>query len=575
MFPFRMKTKTIFFPHFLSVFSNQAKAQCKWLVAALLFCFVTSCSDVFEMPSSFYVTDEENTLSQASDTVYSVIGILGQVQKVADRLVLFGELRADLVDENEYTSSELREMTDNDVSPENSYVDYSDFYAIINNCNYFLSRADTTVLVAGQKVFLKEYAVVTAIRAWTYMQLALIYGEVPFYTEPILKVSDAERDYPTYNLLQICSFFIPQLLPFVDTEQPSYGTIYGIPSAKFFFPVRLVLADMYLWMQDYEQAAQYYASFLAKKELSTGVNATTVTSINSNDEINALSQTWIKSFTNPVSDEIITLIPMATTKLEGTKSELANVFSSTEENDNHYRVVPSASWQELSMAQDYAYVVNARTIKHLGCGDVRQYSVYPALFDKLYGVSSGRYSYRDDEEDLLVNSKYSSGHVYVYRTGTVWLRLAEALNRMGRSTEAFAILKDGCSVRMVGDSLSFTFANTTEALSRFAGIHSRGSGRSFGNDMYSMPDLTDSLTSVLWTPQEVVEYVEDLVVDELALEAAFEGSRFYDLMRVALRRNDPAYLADKIAHRKGETLSADENLRARLINPANWYVRHK
>ena len=195
MFPFRMKTKTIFFPHFLSVFSNQAKAQCKWLVAALLFCFVTSCSDVFEMPSSFYVTDEENTLSQASDTVYSVIGILGQVQKVADRLVLFGELRADLVDENEYTSSELREMTDNDVSPENSYVDYSDFYAIINNCNYFLSRADTTVLVAGQKVFLKEYAVVTAIRAWTYNSCFMTsppstQSSPPVATDPYRRTAD-------------------------------------------------------------------------------------------------------------------------------------------------------------------------------------------------------------------------------------------------------------------------------------------------------------------------------------------------------------------------------------------------
>lgn len=540
-----------------------------------LVCFWTSCSDVFDMSSSYFVTEEENALSQAADSVYSVVGILGKVQQIADKVVLFGELRADLVEDNEYTPSDLREIVGNTISTTNPYVNYSDFYAIINNCNYFLERADTTVLVSGRKVFLKEYAVVTAIRAWTYMQLALIYGEVPFYTEPILKVSDTEKDFPKYNLSQICSFFIPQLLPFVDTEFPSYGTIYGIPSAKFYFPVQLVLADMYLWQQNYERAAYYYASYLAKKTLTTGVVASSVSSINSSDEVSTMTSTWGTSFTNPVSDEIITLIPMATSKLEGTKSELENVFSSTEENDQHYQITPSQSYQNLCLEQDYAYVVNARTTKHLACGDMRQYSTFPAYYAKLYGTSSGRYSFRDDEDDILVNNKYTSGHVFVYRVGTVWLRLAEALNRMGQSTEAFGILKDGCSVRMVGDSLAFTYANTTEALVRFAGIHSRGCGRSFGNDMYTMPDLTDSLTATLWTPQQVEDYVEDLIIDEMALESAFEGSRFYDLMRVALRRNDPSYLADRVAHRKGSSESGDETLKALLSDKTNWYIKHE
>ena len=55
----------------------------------------------------------------------------------------------------------------------------------------------------------------------------------------------------------------------------------------------------------------------------------------------------------------------------------------------------------------------------------------------------------------------------------------------------------------------------------------------------------------------------------MALEGAFEGYRYYDLMRVALRRGDAAYLADPVSKRNGET---DDNLRQLLMNTNNWYL---
>ena len=553
-----MRGKTLYFSFFIFHFS-------------LLLC---SCADLFDTQSSFFSTEETHTLDSASDTVYSVVGILSKVQAIADRTVLMGELRADLVSENDYTASDLREIVRSDVSPTNAYVDYRDFYAVINNCNYYLSRADTTVRVAGQKVILKEYAVVKAVRAWTYMQLALIYGEVPFYTEPILKFTDADKQYPKYDLARICDYFIADLLPYAEVEQPTYGSISGIDSRKFFFPVKLVLADMYLWQQDYRRAAFYYADFLSDRKLTTGLVASRVSGINTSDEVTAYTSNWINAFQLPNAEEIITLIPMARTRLEGVKSKLDNVFSSTEENADRYQIAPSPYYEQLVAAQDYAYSVNDRTLKHLGCGDMRFYATYPTRFVPADRQPSAD-DWKTDDEDIQTNAKFTSGHVYVYRAGTVWLRLAEALNALGDYEDAFAILKRGGEVTTRDDSLLFEFTQTSVGVERYRGIHARGGGETFRNSVYDLPDLSgDTLEVRVWTRERLMEYVEDCIVEEQALESAFEGHRFYDLMRVSLRRGDPTYLADKVAHRNGTLQPADAALYDHLSNPANWHIRH-
>ena len=60
-----------------------------------------------------------------------------------------------------------------------------------------------------------------------------------------------------------------------------------------------------------------------------------------------------------------------------------------------------------------------------------------------------------------------------------------------------------------------------------------------------------------------------MIIDEYGLEFTFEGKRFYDLMRIALRRNDPAYLADAVAKRNGKI---DDALREKLMDKRNWFL---
>lgn len=582
----------------------------------------TACEDMLDVTSSSVQYEGSHELNSPSDSLYSVIGILSKLQGIADRTVLLGELRADLVDENINTENDLRELINHNISASNPYCDYSDYYAVINNCNYFLSKVDTTVLVSNQKVMLREYAVVKGIRAWTYLQMALVYKQVPFITKPILSVVDAEEDYPKYDLEQMCDYFIADLLPYVDTELPNYGSISGIDSKSMFFPIRLLIGDMYLWKQDYKNAYRYYAEYLYREDLGTLSGGSQVTSLNpTTNDISGISISMSTA-------EDITVIPMADTKLNGTTSNLNNIFSATDVNEGKRPVSPSYAWKELAEKQDYAYRQNSTTIRHLACGDVRAFSTYG-----MQTWDDGSFSPTIREEDwylvdvqskYLVNSKFSgTNSLPIYTISNVYLRMAEALNRMGESEKAFAILKTGVAqVRIVDGEISFTYP--TSENTAYAGIHARGCGVASENDQYvldfsgfvptSVEQRTDQQgdtvyvrtlnkyesfagyenqyvyadEDIVWvegsegTPDTcymvlnpvsyLVETVEDLIVDELALETAFEGTRFYDLMRVALRRNDPSYLADKVARRKGQSQSRNEDLFSRLSIMDNWYI---
>lgn len=552
---------------------------------------MASCSDMLDTKSDMVEFTEDNNLSTPQDTLYSVMGIIRKMQVIADRTVLLGEVRADLMAPTDKATTAIKNVAKFDFSTKNEYNQVSDYYAVINNCNYFIANADTALAKLGKKIFEKEFAAVKTYRAWTYLQLAKVYGAVPLVTEPILTENQAEQEMQKSrsDINAICNYFIDDIKPYVDTDFPQYGSVGSFNSSQFFIPVRVLLGEMCLWSGRYQEAAEYFSQYLTMKNkpVYTGAAGAQWSVRN----LDFATGSTFDSFTSSVTStstgggENICIIPMESTELYGVRSMLENVYESTLNNDYYFQVTPSAAMRNISASQNYTYLSvydDARRDttyapktglrKSIMQGDLRLYASYRS--DVVNRDETSNYS-----SEVQVIDKMPYDFISIYRRQQVYLMFAEALCRAGYTESAFCILKYGLRDKMIqqyvspkereraGSLIYFNDEDFTENNTK--GIHSRGCGDVECDKNFIIPTPATELASYEDTVQYQIPLLEDMIVQEMALETAFEGKRYYDLMRIALRRNDKSYLADPIARRNG---TKDEAVYNFLMDNKNWYL---
>ena len=143
----------------------------------------TSCEDMLTPDMDRY---SENF--SGNDTVYFYLGILRNVQDMVEQNELLGDMRSDLVTTTSYSSDSIADIINyeqNLQDGDNGLLNRAAYYKVINQCNFYLAKVDTSAIKNNIYYMRKEYAQVVAIRAWTYLQLVQTYGEVPFITKPV------------------------------------------------------------------------------------------------------------------------------------------------------------------------------------------------------------------------------------------------------------------------------------------------------------------------------------------------------------------------------------------------------
>ncbi|MBO7192889.1 MAG: RagB/SusD family nutrient uptake outer membrane protein [Bacteroidaceae bacterium] len=632
----------------------------------------SSCDDMLNVDSNRveYKFDDWTL----NDSVYSVLGILKSVQEVGDRQVLINELRADLVSINEEKAViDVQELSRSVFNLNtNKYLDVKDYYSVINNCNIYLARVDTTLEKNNIRLMLPEYVAVKSMRAWTYLQLVINYNNVPYFTEPILTHSAAETimNTPMLTRDEIISKLIADILPYENPSaypMPAWdkdGKVlkfgYGdngteVETKLLFVPIRMLLGELYLWRGDYKNAARFFYSQIAgsgtnetaKKYVDHGHRARYTSEGGKGMDNKFITMYAAKSFADN-SANYFTIIPFASSDLIGTTSGLAAVFSPQDE-VGAAQVVASPGIQSLAERQVYCYMKDPEDKKETPeyshfyeyKGDLR----IKATTYSQRGNDDAKTEYKNiigkfnfEEGSLGMDVEYTPGiktsFIILQRKEHAYLRFAEALVGLeregykGAMELAMTVLKEGVksnyqllknpvyvmdttfvehkdtldniisvdtlyskSLASCTDSLRYNFA--AEAFSNNEGIHSRGSGYSEHNIYYALTDtciarylglteVEDKVETILRpiTYEDSLNYIADLVIDELALEFAWEGTRFGDLIRFAKAMGDNDVLAKRVAGRafkndvtyRSAEFQIDPELYGKMLNEDNWYL---
>lgn len=422
-----------------------------------------------------------------------------------------------------------------------AYLKLSDYYHIINSCNAYIHYCDTTRTTGtNKKYMIKEYAQVHAIRAWVYMQLLYAYGEnrVPFYTEPMLTTDDINRFLASSHPQKLTSqILVDELAPALEPmalvedslglpEYNNYGDVnsgnthFVCHSTKCTFPVSVVLGDLYLLNGDYVKAAQSYYNYIntqncgplaVDKYYSYGLldekKDYPIYTYDASTTVPYLEKTAVSR-----STEVITCIPSNKGRLEGkVQTDINRLFgfeatlrtSSSEGAGanvglslNYEReLIPSRGYEALCDSQKYEiYIGHVNTsddsytpedvVELEGVGDARRAWIYNREGDQ--------FTFRVGDDNLYgkmvtkqnPGRQFSTVYPVVYRKSTVWLRYAEALNRAGFPSYAFAVLKNGLCEN--------PYWFPTRPSEQYASVQRVATGYSYGYSPYYYP-VSDTL----------------------------------------------------------------------------------
>lgn len=575
----------------------------KWLsyaAIAMLAVTTVSCNKFLEVKPQDRLVKEQY-YRNVFDADAAVLGVYGKMMNLAKQYVILNELRADYMTVTENSDPFLREINNHQVSATNPYISPKPFYEVILNCNDVL--ANFNIMLRENKFtqdqYNQRYSDVACIRSWVYLQLGIHFGTIPYITDPLEDLNDIKdtNKFPRVNFDQLLDILVPFVegLPYKNTYANNASlitTVDGYSTAKFFINKQCLIGDLNLWKGNYRAAATAYKAVLTSFE-NTGndndrynIYKVRFAEVATNNDIsvgyirfreqdataliNSVTQGWKSIFARGRDDlwnqEWIWALPFSKNfKPENPFIELFSV------NGGKYLLKPSAQgihyWNSETQRNGIPY--DARKILSIQDNPTR-----PVIMKYLY--------YYLDDRTLTPKVLFEKeGNWFLYRAATLHLRFAEAANRDNRHKLAGAFLNTGINnvydpnpgvsgrdvtnIQQTFDAAPYDFDARFGDFPFFRANWHRHNGLRNRANLPARTVVGDSTLTI-----------ENDLITEAGLETAFEGNRWADLMRIARRRSEPAFLADRIYNkllREGNPNATA--VRNKLLDPNNWYLPFK
>jgi starch-binding outer membrane protein, SusD/RagB family len=579
-----------------------------------------------------------NMYRNVFDADAAVIGVYGKVMKLAKPYLLMNELRGDLMDITTNSDVNLRQISEHTAIAANPYIDPQPFYEVIVNCNDVLANFKTMLAQSKfkEEEFNQRYSDVAAVRTWVYLQLGIHFGKIPYVTNPVVQVNDLKdsANFPMLTLPVLIDTLVSftEKLPFTG-DYPSgttlQTTVDGYSTNKFFINKNSLLGDLYLWQGQYDKAADRLkrvmepngsvgssTAFYNQYKVSNGAISPSLNSISYSrafdiTSLNYDGTSWRNLFERPQVDneffwEWIWSLPFD--KNFEPVNPFIDLFSP---NGGSYLLQPSQQAMDNWNSQTQVYGFAAGTVSVPTVYrdnfplDSRGTFTYKMIGGKPV-IMKYLYNYLDGATNQPINLFSKPGKWFLNRATAVHLHYSEAANRAGKMKVAYALTNYG--IRYTYDTLAglggtrdvTTFQQTFlpwpydfdarqgDAPSyrnpwyRNMGVRGRANLKLVPIDSVKYFNMTPPGTNPnrvkpLTDSLGYQKFIEDMIITEDALELAYEGHRWSDLLRIAIRRNDPAFIADKVydkLRKSGLSAGAANAARAKLMGK-DWFLPFK
>ncbi|MFT3737826.1 MAG: RagB/SusD family nutrient uptake outer membrane protein [Breznakibacter sp.] len=481
------------------------------LVAGLA---IWSCSDwLYLEPESGIISDEywksEQDLKAGTMGIYaSMLGnnVSGSYS-VPELLLLWGEVRADMLTYFRTQVSDYMLIYNGDLKPTNGFAKWNSVYRTINYCNNILEKApeilETDASMTKQKM--NQYrAEALTIRAMMYLLLNKVYREAPLLLTATTSDNQTIRVAKVENQSELWDQIEADLLEAEGYAAESYGSTLAEDKGRVTkYTVWSIMADFYLWRSldgDADKAVQACDKIISSGKFSL---------VRGDDN-------WLYNLYY-VGNSIEGIFELQFA--EDILNPYYNLFMTTGSYHANPDVVESFFPVDELADPDSADVRGDR-------GSYRS-SLNYALW-KYIGIN--RIASKSASE--------SYSNFIVYRYADVLLMKAEALSLLVTDDSEASIQK----------------ASSSLALIQQVRTRARAS------------KLTDRGTPT--TKEGLIDYI----LEERAREFAFEGKRWFDLLRIAKRDNYALknYLIDMLQMSAPATRLV--SIQAKMQNPDYHYM---